>query len=89
MTTIELEAQKAMLARELLNVDSKEFLDKLERFFRRHKKVEAKAKENLTPYTMEELNTRIDAAEAEINAGIPGIPHEEVMNEMRKLIAAS
>jgi len=35
----------------------------------------------LRPFTMEELNARIDQAEAEIAAGL-GTPHEEVMREM-------
>ena len=37
--------------------------------------------EQLRPFTMEELNARIDQAEAEIAAGL-GTPHEEVMREM-------
>ena len=37
--------------------------------------------EQLHPFTMEELNARIDQAEAEIAAGL-GTPHEEVMREM-------
>lgn len=78
MTTIELETQKAILVRELQNVDSKEFLDKLERFFRRYKKVEAKAKEDLTPYTMEELNARIDHSIIGSSTS-----HQQVMNEMK------
>ena len=36
---------------------------------------------SLRPFTMEELNARIDQAEAEIAAGL-GTPHEEVMREM-------
>ena len=35
----------------------------------------------LRPFTMEELNARIDQAEAKIAAGL-GTPHEEVMREM-------
>ena len=35
----------------------------------------------LRPFTMEELNARIDQAEAEIAAGL-GTSHEEVMREM-------
>ena len=34
----------------------------------------------LKPYTMEELNIMLDAAEADIAAG-KGTPHEEVMHE--------
>jgi hypothetical protein len=36
---------------------------------------------SLKPFTMEELNARIDQAEAEIAAGL-GTSHEEVMHEM-------
>jgi hypothetical protein len=42
--------------------------------------------EGLKPYTLEELHAMIDAAEAEIAAGI-GTPHEEVMREMDEEIA--
>ena len=46
------------------------------------KAVEADGEEySLRPFTMEELNARIDQAEAEIAAGL-GTPHEEVMREM-------
>lgn len=37
---------------------------------------------------MEELNARIDEAEAEEEAGLAGVPHEQVMQRMRKMIAA-
>ena len=36
---------------------------------------------SLRPFTMEELNARLDQAEAEMAAGL-GTPHEEVMREM-------
>ena len=36
---------------------------------------------SLRPFTKEELNARIDQAEAEIAAGL-GTPHKEVMREM-------
>jgi hypothetical protein len=36
---------------------------------------------SLRPFTLEELNARIDQAEAEIATGL-GTPHEEVMREM-------
>jgi len=39
----------------------------------------------LRPFTMEELNARIDESEAEIAAGL-GTPHEEVMREMEEEI---
>lgn len=39
-----------------------------------------KEKYSMKPFTMEELNTRLDEAEAEIAAGI-GTSHEEMMRE--------
>ena len=41
-----------------------------------------KTKGDLKPYTMEEINSMLDEAEAEIAAGI-GIPHEDVMREWK------
>ena len=41
---------------------------------------------NLKPYSMEEINARIDESEAEIAAGI-GTPHEEMMREWDEEIA--
>ena len=46
-----------------------------------HKGKEADEEYSLRLFTMEELNARIDQAEAEIAAGL-GTPHEEVMREM-------
>ena len=45
-----------------------------------------RSKEQLKPYTMEELNARIDKAEREIAAGL-GTPHEEVMRRSREKLA--
>lgn len=42
--------------------------------------------EGVKPYTIEEVNAMLDAAEAEIAAGI-GTPNEEVMREMDEEIA--
>ena len=94
MTTMELEAQKAMLAREILNIDDMEMVKKVKAYLVRIVTKNAKAKEevaeekeDLTPYTMEEINSWIDEAEAEEEAGIPGTPHEVVMQKMRKYIS--
>ena len=38
------------------------------------------------PYTMEEINTILDVAEAEIAEGI-GTPHEEMMREWKEELA--
>ena len=42
--------------------------------------------EQLKPYTMEEINAMLDAAEADIAAGRT-IPHEESMRQARERIA--
>lgn len=39
------------------------------------------------PYTMEELNQRIDEAEAEFDAGL-GIPSDQVFSELRNYIVS-
>lgn len=88
MTTMELEAYKMELIRDIVETDSREVLDAVKRSMKRALKkinVEKKA-EDLTPYTMEEINSWIDEAEAEEEAGIEGIPHEEFMNKMQKFI---
>lgn len=88
MTTMELEAQKAMLAREILSIDDIELVKKLKqavsRIIAKANAKQEEAEEDLTPYTMEEINSWIDEAEAEEEAGIPGIPHEEVFRNMEK-----
>ena len=81
MTTMELEAYKAELAREILISDSRQLLDKVKKLLRK----ESKARELLKPYTMEELNARIDEAEAEIDAG-EVLTCEEANAEVRKAL---
>lgn len=81
MTTMELEAYKAELAREILMSDSRQLLDKVKKLLRK----ESKARELLKPYTMEELNARIDEAEAEIDAG-EVLTCEEANAEVRKAL---
>ena len=81
MTSIELEARKTMLIRELLDEDNLDILDKIERIFRRSKKAKAVAKEDITPYTMEEINRWIDEGEAEEKT-TGGVPSTEVFGQM-------
>lgn len=81
MTTMELEAYKAELAREILMSDSRQLLDKVKLLLRK----EAKVREQLKPYTLEELNTRLDEAEAEIDAG-EVLTCEEANAEVRKVL---
>lgn len=86
MTTMELEAYKLELIRDIVETDSREVLDAVKRSMKRALKkinVEKKA-EDLTPYTMEEINSWIDEAEAEEEAGIEGSTLEEVMDRMKK-----
>lgn len=85
MTTMELDAQRMELIRDIIKTDNLEVLKKMKKYFVRVSKEQVE--EDLTPYTMEELNARIDEAEAEIDAGVPGIPHDEMMHRMREMIA--
>ena len=68
MTTMELDARKAQLAREILNVDSMEVLNKLQKAFNR---VKAKvASDNETEYiSKEEILAVIDAGLKDLKAG--------------------
>lgn len=73
---MELDAHRMELIRNIMETDNLEVLKKMKKYFVRVTKEETK--ENLTPYTMEELNARIDEAEAEIDAGVPGHTMEEL-----------
>ena len=64
MNTLELEAYKAELAREILAEDSFDLLKKVKQYFAREKKKVA-----LRPYTMDEINAWIDESEADEEAG--------------------
>lgn len=80
MTTMELDAHRMELIRDIMETDNIEILKKMKKYFSRVSKQQAK--EDLTPYTMEELNARIDEAEAEIDAGIPGHTLAEIHEMM-------
>lgn len=72
MNTLEVETLRRELLRDILDVDDLDVLKKLRRCFNRlrvHSTPAATEAENLRPYTMEELNARIDEAEAEIEGG--------------------
>ena len=87
MSTMEL---RQSLLQEIANIiDSDELTRKTLEYVRKlrtkeAKKKEIETKEDLTPYTMEEINSWMDEAEAEEEAGIPGMPHEEVFSNMKK-----
>lgn len=89
MHTLETETLRRELLRDILDIDNPELLKKLKRSFNRIRTnyMPQVVKEGLTPYTMEELEARIDEAEAEEDAGTSAASHEEVMKRMRTLVA--
>ena len=73
------------------DMDDREKLELVSIIIDSMKPTAAKAKEadeeySLRPFTMEELNARIDQAEAEIAAGL-GIPDEDVWRELEEEFA--
>lgn len=88
MTTMELDVRRAEIIRQLFDTDNMAVLDSVKRslsraLHRESKKAAAAVEENLTPYTMEELNARIDKAEENIASGNV-YTNEEVMQEMKR-----
>lgn len=91
MTTLELEARKASLAREVLNLDSLELVKKAADYLHRltqgyapaSEDYPATASEEAAPYTREEIDAWIDRSEADIAAGRT-YTNEEVEAEERK-----
>lgn len=85
---MELDARRAEIIRRLFDTDSMEVLDSVKRSLtralqRQSKQVAAEVKEDLTPYTMEELNRRLDEGEAEEAAGLV-YTSEEVHRSIEK-----
>lgn len=75
MSTMELDARRAEIIRQLFATDSMEVLDSVKRSLtralsRHSKKEQVEEEEDLTPYTMEEINRRLDEGEAEEAAGL-------------------
>lgn len=89
--SMELNALRGELAQEIFSIEDKELLKKalksIKRLIAQKEKTTENKEEECRPYTMEELNARIDEGEAEEEAGLT-IPNEEVMGRMRKYIAA-
>lgn len=75
---MELDAMKAALAREILNTDSSEILNKVRKVFERSKKSE----ETLPPcrYTVEELKERVHKGVQDARAG-KGVTTEELLKQ--------
>lgn len=73
---MDLNAFRNELAREILSTEDMEVLKKMKKYFTRISKTVddsaamAAEKEDLTPYTMEEINSWIDEGEAEEEAGL-------------------
>lgn len=91
MKTVDLNACRNELARDILATDDMEVLRTVRWAYRRAMdrgkvKAEKPRTEDRTPYTMEELNARIDEAEAEFEAG-EGIAAEVAHQRMRHFIA--
>ncbi|WP_455591438.1 hypothetical protein [Bacteroides sp.] len=81
---MKLDAARAEIIRSLFEVDSLEALQKVKRSVARIvKSTQSVSTEDLTPYTMEELNVRIDEAEADIAAG-KGKQSVQVFEEMEQ-----
>lgn len=87
MNTMELDAARAEIIRSLFEVDNLEALNKVKRtVVRVIKSAKAGTDQDLTPYTMEELNERIDEAEADIVAGRV-LTCEQANAEVRKALS--
>lgn len=73
MTSMELDARRMEIFREIMQINDIEVLDGLKRSLKRltakSRKSATTNQENLSSYTMEEINARIDEAEADIDAG--------------------
>lgn len=86
MTTIELDARKVQLTREILNVDSIEVLDKLQKAFNRVISKANTAKEDDVEYiSKEEILAGIDAGLKDLKAGRK-TSAREFLNELRNEI---
>ncbi|MDD2953121.1 MAG: hypothetical protein PHC95_08140 [Parabacteroides sp.] len=90
MTSIELNAYRAEIIRQLFDTDSFEVLDKIKQTLDKAKKYSSsyrskvlEAKEDLSSYTMEEINAWIDKAEDEYNAGL-GCTNDEINEQELK-----
>ena len=78
MTAMELEVQKASLAREVLNTDNSELLDRLLKVCKQFKKRTVNEEETISK---EEILAGIDAGLKDIKAGRTR-PARELLNEL-------
>ena len=82
MTTIELQARKALLIQEILNLNTETAIASLEKYI--HKLSKSAECPDLCCYTHEEKINRLNSAEAEFEKGIY-TSHDEVKNRIEKL----
>lgn len=83
MTTIELEASKAELVREILNIDSSETIGKLRKYLSKLRNNTQVA--SPCEYTLEEVRQRLSITGKDAIAGI-GISGEEMEQRMKNII---
>lgn len=86
MTSMELEAQKALLVRDILTeINDMDMLTQLRRTLERMMKAKG---EKVAPcqYTLEEVQQRLEHAHADYKAGRNMLSHEDVMKEMDELL---
>ncbi|MCS2891938.1 hypothetical protein [Parabacteroides faecis] len=83
MTIIELEASKAELVREILNIDNSETIGKLRKYL---SKIRSN-KQEVSPceYTLEEVRQRLSVTGKDAIAGI-GISGDEMEQHMKNII---
>lgn len=83
MTTIELEASKAELVREILNLDNSETIGKLKRYLSKLRNNQQDA--SPCEYTIEEVRQRLSITGKDAIAGI-GISGEDMEQHMKNII---
>lgn len=82
-TNLQLEASKAELARQILNIDNMDVLNSIRRAMGRALQRQDKVEHVQQSYTMEELNERIDRALAQEAKG-QGITSSELFSEIEE-----
>ena len=80
--TVNIDILRDGIIRDLKETKSLGLLEWIREMMDRVKEMEKE--ENLEPYTMEELNARIDRAEAEEENGIPGMEWQDFAEELKR-----
>lgn len=84
MVTMELEARKTSLIRQILSVNDDKSLQQIEKWMGKHFKKESEALAIGTgPFTLAEINERLDRSEADILGGRT-YTSKQVFDEMEK-----